>query len=184
MRHSLDTSRETRQARRWSEDRSERMVRPFGDWSPDQLREAAEAEGRSPEEIVRLELRLNRAAGQDCWLSEERSRALSLRMAEFARQRYIHPPVQIWGRDRATAETPSGSSAFRTELTGRPASKGLVRVARIPTKAVQTSPEKHCRCWCEGDLPRAIAHRYKQQPYESGSAQSVLKDLPDKPDRG
>ena len=62
----------------------------------DQLRETAEAEGVSPEEIVRLEPQLNRAAGQERWLSEERSRALALRMAEFARQRYIHPPpVQI-----------------------------------------------------------------------------------------
>jgi hypothetical protein len=62
----------------------------------DQLREAAEAEGLSPEEIVRLEPQLNCAAGQEWWLSEERSRALALRMAEFARQKYIHPPpVQI-----------------------------------------------------------------------------------------
>jgi hypothetical protein len=62
----------------------------------DQLREAAEAEGLSPEEIDRLETQLNRAAGQERWLSEGGSRALALRMAEFARQRYIHPPpVQI-----------------------------------------------------------------------------------------
>ena len=61
----------------------------------DQLREAAEAGGISPEGIIRLEPQMKRAAGQKWWLSEERSRALALRMAEFARQRYIHqPPVQ------------------------------------------------------------------------------------------
>jgi len=62
----------------------------------DQLREAAEVEGLSPEEIVRLEPQLHSAADQEWWLSEERSKALALRMAEFAKQRYIHPPpVQL-----------------------------------------------------------------------------------------
>jgi len=60
--------------------------------SLDQLREAAEVVGLSPEETVRLEPQLNLAAGQEWWLSEDRSRALALRMAAFARQRYSHPP--------------------------------------------------------------------------------------------
>jgi hypothetical protein len=58
----------------------------------DQLREAAEAAGLLPEEISRLEPQLNRAAGQEWWLTEEGSRAIAVRMAEFARQKYIHPP--------------------------------------------------------------------------------------------
>jgi hypothetical protein len=60
--------------------------------SVDQLHEAAESQGLTPDEIVRLEHQLNRSAGREWWLSVERSRAIALRMSGFARRRYVHPP--------------------------------------------------------------------------------------------
>jgi len=62
----------------------------------DHLREAAAAQGLLPEETDRLEPQLNRAAGQEWWLTEEPSRAVALRMSEIARQKFIHtPPVPL-----------------------------------------------------------------------------------------
>jgi hypothetical protein len=60
--------------------------------SVDQLRHAAALEGKSSAEIAALESELKRLAGQESWLSEERSIELARRMQKLARQRYIHPP--------------------------------------------------------------------------------------------
>jgi hypothetical protein len=61
----------------------------------EQLRAAAEAEGKLPEEINSLESHLRQKGikpGQEWWLSEKTSKDLALRMQGFARQRYVHPP--------------------------------------------------------------------------------------------
>ena len=57
----------------------------------DQLKEAAAAEGMSPDEIRTVEPELRKKAKQEWWLSLEPSKALALRMQEFARTRYNHP---------------------------------------------------------------------------------------------
>jgi hypothetical protein len=60
----------------------------------DQLREAAVREGKSPEEITAHEADFQRLAGQERWLSEERSKAVALKMTAIARQRFTHPPPE------------------------------------------------------------------------------------------
>ncbi len=58
----------------------------------DQLGKAAADMGLLPEQVLCCKSELTRAVGQEWWLSEEKSRTIALRMTDFARKRYIHPP--------------------------------------------------------------------------------------------